>query len=187
MAKKIAFCFCCINSINNVRLWNKFFADHHELYNIYIHAADPQSVTQDFVKNHLIQNYYTTWGDWYLAVMALYRRAMDDGNFKFVLLSGSCIPVKSFRSVYNYLTKDDSSYLAFQPHLAENEFHRATLHSSLKRFLNNSQRNPFYSEIDIKHWFYNETWVILNALMLIWFLNINGYLINSDPCSALHT
>ena len=113
---------------------------------------------------HLIQNYHTTWGDFYLAVMALYRRAMDDGNFKFVLLSGSCIPVKSFTAVYNYLTKDDSSFVPYQPHFAQNEMERSTLQSNLKRFINNSQRNiRFIQEIDIKHWFYNETWVILNA------------------------
>ena len=95
--------------------------------------------------------------------MALYKRAFLNGCKKVILLSGCCIPVKTFPAIYSYLTNDDSSYLAYQPHLAKTENERKTLESSLGRFLNNSYRSSdFARNIDITHWFYNETWTILN-------------------------
>ena len=162
--EKLAFCFLLKSStINNLDIWEDFFRGHEDFYEIYVHAADNQTITQKFVNDRLINEYYTTWGDIYLAVMALYKRAVLNGCKKVILLSGCCIPVKTFPAIYSYLTNDDSSYLAYQPHLAKTENERKTLESSLGRFLNNSYRSSdFARNIDITHWFYNETWTILN-------------------------
>lgn len=163
MADKIAFCFCCKNSINNLPLWEKFFRGNEDYFDVYVHAADRLSVKQDFVKDNLITEYHTTWGDFYLAVMGLYEKACLQGNKKIILVSGACVPVKSFSVVYSYLTKDDNSYLAYQPHIAKTDTQRKTLEGNFQRFLNNSYRSSdFLREIDVKHWYYNETWSILN-------------------------
>ena len=74
--EKLAFCFLLKSStINNLDIWEDFFRGHEDFCEIYVHAADNRTITQKFVNDHLINEYYTTWGDIYLAVMALYKRA----------------------------------------------------------------------------------------------------------------
>ena len=113
--KKIAFCFMIYDSINNEKLWKKFFesADKNK-YNIYIHYK-VNSPLGYFEPYKLKQCVETSWGTLSLvkASNLLFKTAYehDPNNYKFVLVSNSCIPLKSFDYIYNKLTKDNMGYL----------------------------------------------------------------------------
>ena len=162
--KKLAFCFLCRENINNVPLWKKFFEGYEDLCDIYVHrklgGADNGD---DFFSEHNMPTYFTDWGDIYCAICAIYRKGLARGNQKFILLSGSCIPVKHFSSIYSYLEGDDLSHVYYQPHLSRSLDERATIIQSIQRYCSNAEKSEsFLSEFDVKHWFYNETWTILN-------------------------
>jgi hypothetical protein len=112
--KKIAFCFMVYDKINHEEVWKKFFesADRNK-YNIYIHYKE--NVETQFDKYKLKNCIDTKWGDVSLvkASNLLFRTAFenDPANYKFVLVSNSCIPLKSFDYMYNFLTKDDKGYI----------------------------------------------------------------------------
>ena len=113
--KKIAFCFLIYDEINHKDLWEKFFegVDHNK-YNIYIHYKSNRSLG-NFNKYKLSRCLDTKWADKSLvkASNLLFTTAFkkDSNNYKFVLLSNSCIPLKSFDYVYDFLTKDNNGYL----------------------------------------------------------------------------
>ena len=112
--KKIAFCFMVYDKINHEEVWKKFFesADRSR-YTIYIHYKENVETKFDQYKlDHCID---TKWGDVSLvkASNLLFRTAFEDdaANYKFVLVSNSCIPLKSFDYMYDFLTKDDKAYI----------------------------------------------------------------------------
>ena len=113
--KKIAFCFMIYDSINHEELWNKFFANADKnKYTIYIHYKE--NLPLKYFEDNKIKNCIpTAWGDKSLikASNLLFKTAFedDDANYKFVLLSNSCIPLKSFDYVYDFLTKDNMGYV----------------------------------------------------------------------------
>jgi len=112
--KKIAFCFLIYDSINHEELWKKFFEKSTKSkYNIYIHYKEnlPLKYFEENKLDHCIE---TAWGHKSLvqASNLLFKKAFDDtANYKFVLLSNSCIPLKSFDNVYDFLTKDNMGYV----------------------------------------------------------------------------
>jgi hypothetical protein len=112
--KKIAFCFLIYDSINHEELWKRFFDQStNSKYNIYIHYKEnlPLTYFEDKKLDHCIE---TAWGHKSLvqASNLLFKKAFEDSaNYKFVLLSNSCIPLKSFDHVYDFLTKDNMGYV----------------------------------------------------------------------------
>jgi len=113
--KKIAFCFLIYDSINHEELWKKFFdgADRNK-YTIYIHYKENLPL-KHFEDRKLANCIPTAWGDKSLikASNLLFKTAFEDdpANYKFVLVSNSCIPLKSFDYVYDFLTKDNIGYV----------------------------------------------------------------------------
>lgn len=111
--KKIAFCFLITNIINHEELWYNFFKNiDHNKYNIYIHCKKEYHLKY-FNKYVLSNSRMTQWGkiSLVLASNILFREASTDiNNYKFILLSGSCIPFKSFNYIYDLLTKDNYAY-----------------------------------------------------------------------------
>ena len=113
--KKIAFCFLIYDTINHEELWKKFFdgVDKNK-YNIYIHYKDdiPLNYFEKYKLNNCVD---TEWGTISLvkASNLLFKTAYDhdNENYKFVLLSNSCIPLKGFDKIYNKLTSNDYGYL----------------------------------------------------------------------------
>lgn len=113
--KKIAFCFLIYDTINHEELWKKFFdgVDKNK-YNIYIHYKDntPLKYFEKYKLNNCVD---TEWGTISLvkASNLLFKTACDhdNENYKFVLLSNSCIPLKGFDKIYNKITSDDYGYL----------------------------------------------------------------------------
>jgi hypothetical protein len=111
--KKIAFCFLIYDKINHEEIWHRFFekADKQK-YNIYIHYKENKPLK--YLDEYKIQNCIETkWGDISLvkAQNKLLEEALKDPkNEHFIFLSNSCVPVKTFQFIYDYL---DTKYSYF--------------------------------------------------------------------------
>jgi len=112
---KIAFCFLIIDKIHNIELWDEFFRTiDKSKYNIYIHYKKNIDLG-NFEKYKLKKCVPTKWNHISLvhAYNVLFQEAFKDKqNKKFVILSGNCIPLKSFDHIYETLTKDDYGYFS---------------------------------------------------------------------------
>ena len=111
--KKIAFCFLIYDKINHEELWNHFFKNvDKNKYTIYIHYKT--NAPLKYFEQYKVQNCIeTNYGDCTvtLAHNILFREAYKDkDNYKFMTLSGACIPLKSFDHIYNKLTQDSFGY-----------------------------------------------------------------------------
>jgi hypothetical protein len=112
--KKIALMFLTYGDLSQPMVWNEFL---DEKYNIYVHAKFPERIaTNSPLKGHLIKNIVPTkWGDVSLvnATLNLLDAAMaKPENYKFVLLSDSCVPLHGARYIHNYLTSNNNSYIS---------------------------------------------------------------------------
>jgi hypothetical protein len=120
---KIAFCFLIYNQIENEEIWKKFFEGiDKEKYSIYIHYKTKKE-SKYFEEYKLPQNkcIETKYADISMvrAMRILFNEAfIDELNYKFILVSQSCIPVKSFNYIYDFLTKDNNSYFNEAPQSA---------------------------------------------------------------------
>jgi Core-2/I-Branching enzyme len=116
--KKLAFCFLIYDKINHEDIWNTFFENiDSNKYSIYIHFKF-NSTLKYFEKYKLTKCIATRYEDYTipLAYNLLFRNAYDDmENYKFIILSGSCIPLKSFDYVYEKLTRDSYGYFNVSP------------------------------------------------------------------------
>ncbi|KAI6670040.1 hypothetical protein NL676_004925 [Syzygium grande] len=118
---KIAFLFLTNSDLSFSPLWEKFFSGHSRFYNIYIHA-DPSSkfAPPDGVfRNRLIPSKKTERAS--PTLIAAARRLLadaildDPANFYFALVSQHCVPLHSFRYMYNALF--GSSISAFNAYI----------------------------------------------------------------------
>ena len=111
--KKIAFCFLIYDNINCEELWHLYFQNvDTNKYNIYIHYKTNTPLIY-FEKYKLSNAIETKYEDQTipLAYNLLFRTAYNDAeNVKFIILSGSCIPLKSFDYLYNKMTTDSYGY-----------------------------------------------------------------------------
>ena len=113
--KKIAFCFLIYDGINHEKLWYEFFRNiNKDKYNIYIHYKENKPL--EYFEEYKIDEsdiVETAWGDNSLvkAQISLYKNAIKDpDNYKMIMVSNSCIPLKNFDYIYNFLTKDHYGY-----------------------------------------------------------------------------
>ena len=118
---KIAFLFLIYDAINHEHLWFNFFNGIAKTkYNIYIHYKTDDNL--EFFNNYKInksKTIDTRYADISIvkAQNVLLREALKDKDNKhFIFLSGSCIPLKSFKYIYDYL---DPRYSYF--HIAGSE------------------------------------------------------------------
>lgn len=123
---KIAFLFLIYDEIVHEDLWFKFFEGvDPSLYTIYIHYKENKKL-KHFEKFKLDNCVDTKFADISLiyANNVMLREALKDKqNKKFINLSQSCIPLKSFDYVYNFLTCDNDSHF----------FHAAKRHKCFPR------------------------------------------------------
>jgi len=116
--KKIAFCFLIYDEINHEELWNIFLKNvDKNKYNIYIHYKfnKPLKYFEKYKLNNCIETKYEDYTI-PLSYNILFREAYKDSdNYKFQILSGSCIPMKSFDFIYNKLISDNYGYLNVCP------------------------------------------------------------------------
>lgn len=164
MIKKLGFLFLCRNYINNLDIWKLFFQNNYNKCNIYIHCSEPDTITQEFIKKYLVDKVIPSrWGNIYPPIKYLQECSLKNNDYKMILVSESTIPVKSFDYIYNFLIKNNSSYMTYTPHLTRNKWDIYTNKTQLERFINNMIKcRDFANHIDVKHWYFNECWHILN-------------------------
>jgi len=119
MPKKIAFCFLIYDQIDNEDLWQAFFSlADKDKFNIYIHYKldKPLYFLEQYKLTDCVE---TEYADVSLihAQNILFRHAYehDYENYKFILLSGSCIPLKRFQTIYDKLTNTTKGFLNICP------------------------------------------------------------------------
>lgn len=133
MTKKLAFCFLIYDIINFEELWNDFFSNvDHNKYNVYIHYKNniPLKYFEKYKLNNCIN---TKYGHVSLihAQNMMFNKAFEDiDNYKFIMISNSCIPLKNFNFIYDFLTNNDYSYF--------NENFYKDYCISLKQFFDNN-------------------------------------------------
>jgi hypothetical protein len=114
---KIAFLYLTRNNVNFPEIWKQYFIGNEDKVNLYIHPKETQNI--GWLKENVIQNrVHTEWGFITEAYFSLLREAMKNPeNMKFVVISESCLPLKSFSTFYDFLLKDDirTSYIKFLP------------------------------------------------------------------------
>jgi hypothetical protein len=112
----VAFLFLTNSDLVFAPLWEKFFAGHHGLLNLYVHA-DPSTVftlppTPSFRGRIIRGNKATARASATLisAARRLLATALldDPSNQFFALLSQSCIPLHPFPTMYNALLSDNA-------------------------------------------------------------------------------
>ncbi|GER36172.1 Core-2/I-branching beta-1,6-N-acetylglucosaminyltransferase family protein [Striga asiatica] len=112
---KIAFLFLTPGALPFERLWDKFFQGHEGRFSVYVHASKDKPVhfSRYFI-NREIRSSKVAWGK--ISMVDAERRLLanalkDPDNQHFVLLSDSCIPLRNFDYVYNYLMYTNVSFV----------------------------------------------------------------------------
>jgi hypothetical protein len=114
---KIAFLFLTIGDINQPEIWSEYFKNNWHKINVYIHPKFPKLVKTKWLKNNIISDLVPTeWGFITNAYYQLLKEALQNkDNIKFMFISESCIPLKSFDLFYKKMMKDhiNTSYIKF--------------------------------------------------------------------------
>uniref|UniRef100_A0A7N0UKU6 Core-2/I-branching beta-1,6-N-acetylglucosaminyltransferase family protein n=1 Tax=Kalanchoe fedtschenkoi TaxID=63787 RepID=A0A7N0UKU6_KALFE len=114
---KIAFMFLTKGPLPLAQLWERFFAGHPGLYSIYVHAT-PGYIgdysSSSVFYHRQIPSEVVRWGE--MSICDAERRLLasallDQSNEYFVLLSESCIPIRNFTTVYNYIASSRYSFM----------------------------------------------------------------------------
>ena len=114
--KKIAFLFLTRGDINQPELWSRYFKGNEHRVSIYVHPKNPEEVKTPWLVDHIIPTRTeTAWGQIVEAYLELMKEAVKDkDNVKFVTISESCVPLKSFDEFYDKVMEDDkTSYIKF--------------------------------------------------------------------------
>lgn len=112
---KIAFMFLTPGALPFERLWDRFFQEHEGKFSVYIHASKERPVHYSrYFVNREIRSDEVVWGR--ISMVDAERRLLanalrDPTNQQFVLLSDSCVPLRSFEYIYNYLMYSNVSYV----------------------------------------------------------------------------
>lgn len=110
---KLAFLFLIYDTIHHEELWYNFFKNiDHCKYSIYVHYKT--NVALKYFEKYKLKNCIPTEyckPSIVAAQTLLIKEALNDPlNYKFITVSQSCIPLKSFDYIYSDLTKDDMGY-----------------------------------------------------------------------------
>lgn len=111
MVHKIAICFLITKNIINPEVWQKWWSGNEDKINIYVHYSKgmESKVTLPFLVNNRVPPVPTKWGDISLvnAECQLYTEAYKKTSNKFfILVSDTCIPIRSFTYVYKRLMRN---------------------------------------------------------------------------------
>jgi hypothetical protein len=117
--KKIALCFLVYDRIECEVLWERWLKSHPDgdKFTLYVHSKFDFQIESEFLRgrmNVLTDTVPTEWGGYSLveATQRLFIAAMADANnYKYVLLSHTCIPVKPANYVWKFLTCNNLSYI----------------------------------------------------------------------------
>lgn len=109
--KKIAFLFLIIDNPHFTKIWDSYLRGKKDKYSLYIHPKYPDKLI--WKKKNVIKDLQeTAWGYITRAYIALLREAYKDkDNYKFITISESDIPIKTFDQFYNDATNDNKSII----------------------------------------------------------------------------
>lgn len=114
---KIAFLFLTMGDIHQPSVWTRYLENKLK-YSVYVNPKYPDLVQTPWLKDRIISKRVenTGWGFITEAYHNLLEESMKDkDNVKFVFISESCIPLKSFDAFYTKMMTDDlrTSYIKF--------------------------------------------------------------------------
>ena len=113
---KIAFLFLVLDNPNFPRVWDAYFSGNEARSSVYIHPKYPERTS--WRRDRVISELHETgWGYIVSAYLALFAAALTDpANVKFIIVSESCLPVKSFGEMYGRLNANkDESFVKLMP------------------------------------------------------------------------
>ena len=113
---KIAFLFLTRDNVHHPEIWEHYLKGHKKKISIYCHPKEPEKVTIDWQKEHIIPNLVETgWGFITGAYFELLQEAFKDPrNMKFITISESCVPLVCFQKMYDFICnpkKEKVSYI----------------------------------------------------------------------------
>jgi hypothetical protein len=134
---KIAFLFLIIDNPNFPKIWDYYFANNHDKINIYIHPKYPKSHT--WKPECIIKNLQPTgWGFIVDAYMELFKAAYENkDNVKFVTISESCVPIKSFDSFYGFVIANNQTKSLIKKMKISKYDYEVRLSSQIKKIFKN--------------------------------------------------
>jgi hypothetical protein len=112
---KIAFMFLSPGTLPFEKLWDKFFEGHDGRFTVYVHASKDKPVhTSRHFMNSDIRSDKVVWGK--ISMVDAERRLLanalkEPDNHHFILLSDSCVPLRNFDYVFNYLLFTNISFV----------------------------------------------------------------------------
>lgn len=173
--KKLGFCFLIYDKINHEDLWHDFFKNidmnKYDIF-IYFKTNTPLKYFENYKlknciepKNNCIQ---TSWGDYRISLAQ--NLMMKEGLNKcshFIFLSGSCIPLKNFNYIYEYL---DVNFSYFNKAPDEQVFPRCNnvLNFIDKKYIKKANTNSIINNSHARIIINNED------LLKKWFSKINN-------------
>jgi len=111
--QQIAFLFLILDNPNFPKIWDSYFRGHKDKYNIYIHSKHTEKTLWKS-KNIIKKIQETSWGHIVSAYIELFREAYKNpNNMKFLTISESDIPIKSFDTFYDDCISDKRSWIKF--------------------------------------------------------------------------
>ena len=111
--QQIAFLFLILDNPNFPKIWDSYFRGNKDKYNIYIHSKHTEKTLWKY-KNIIEKIQETSWGHIVSAYIELFREAYKNpNNMKFLTISESDIPIKSFDTFYDDCISDKRSWIKF--------------------------------------------------------------------------
>lgn len=156
--EKVAFLFLTRNNTNQSLLWEQYFQNNHDKFNIYCHPKYPSQVSDTFLSNNIIPDIQeTNHVKLYDAIIQLLKFALGDdkNNIYFILLSESCIPIKTFNKLYSFLFHDKDTKMSYIKKLPTNMEH-SNIHIHMRQ-------DGFYKNIeDVDNIVFHETQICIS-------------------------
>ncbi|CAI0438776.1 unnamed protein product [Linum tenue] len=112
---KVAFMFLTPSSLPFEMLWERFFQGHEDKFTVYIHSSRDKPIhSSRYFVGREIRSEKVEWGR--ISMVDAERRLLahallDPDNHQFVLLSESCVPLRTFNYVYHHLMFTNVSYI----------------------------------------------------------------------------
>jgi hypothetical protein len=114
---KIAFLFLVRDDVNFPDIWENYFRGNEDKFTIYCHPKNPENVITPWLRSNIISHLVPTeWGKITDAYFSLINEALKNPeNKKFITVSESCLPLKTFDELYSFLSSYDirTSFIRF--------------------------------------------------------------------------
>jgi hypothetical protein len=106
----VTFCFIVTQDLNKETIWKRWLEGLDALrfpYKVVTHCSNPEQITSPYLKKTLMNRHYPTkWGRILRAEWELFKYAYEHTESEwFILLSESCIPIRSPQSFVDLYSK----------------------------------------------------------------------------------